>query len=54
MLNPVPNDDEIERWFARNAETVAIASERTISSVAYWIPVIGIPANDCTRTPTPR
>lgn len=46
MLNPTPNDEDIERWFARYADVLDRATERDLRSVACWIPIIGLPAND--------
>lgn len=46
MINPVPSDADVERWFARNPAKIAALSDVVLRPIAAWFPMIGIPAND--------
>ena len=46
MINPTPCDAALENWFLSNGEDAVAAPDQILNSVAPWIPLIGIPAND--------
>lgn len=46
MINQVPSDDDVERWFARHPGDAAALSDNKLRPIAAWFPMIGIPAND--------
>ncbi len=39
-------DDQLESWFAYNASELRSITSAEVASVALWLPVIGLPAND--------
>lgn len=47
MIAEMPNDAEVEAWFFNHRDEAVALPERALLPIAPWIPIVGIPANDC-------